>query len=421
MNEIKRTLGNQLVSIVIIMFVVIIATLGFFLPRVLLPIYEENLYQYLKQPLEIIGSESDYETINTNVAYLYIVNTGDIVSSANLGTIISATNEQILDNIKEPHGKFRFKGETYYYKTISENHVVKIALTNSDYINNIRKEILRTIFPLLIISFLICLGLLIVWSRNIVMKIEHLKVKIDNLDNDQFVDDYNYGFEDELKSLSTSIDDMKTTLRQHEEYKNQMYQNISHDLKTPLSVINSYIEAIEDNVEPVDTGFRIIKEQVEKLKIKVHSLLYLNKLTHLKDLKDFELENINVAGIIKSSINKFKLSRPDIKWELNVGDNKVNFKGSPDMWEALVDNLLDNFTRYAETCITVTIKNNRITFYNDGPNIDPTILSDIFTPYKKGIKGQFGLGLSIVKKTIALFGYEINVKNEKKGVSFIIK
>ena len=91
------------------------------------------------------------------------------------------------------------------------------------------------------------------------------------------------------------------------------------------------------------------------------------------------------------------------------------------MWEAITDNLLNNFIRYAKKEIKITIKNNKIIFYNDGEKIDPKILSSIFTPYKKGINGQFGLGLSIVKNTLALLGYEISVKNEKKGVSFIIK
>ena len=59
--------------------------------------------------------------------------------------------------------------------------------------------------------------------------------------------------------------------------------------------------------------------------------------------------------------------------------------------------------------------------YNDGPNIDNDMVDDIFNPFKKGIKGQFGLGLSIVKKTLNLLNYDISIENSKKGVSFIIK
>ena len=78
------------------------------------------------------------------------------------------------------------------------------------------------------------------------------------------------------------------------------------------------------------------------------------------------------------------------------------------------------YMRYADKKIEITLKNDNIIMYNDGPNIDENILNDIFTPYKKGINGQFGLGLSIVKKTLMLCGYEITVKNEKKGISFVI-
>ena len=45
---------------------------------------------------------------------------------------------------------------------------------------------------------------------------------------------------------------------------------------------------------------------------------------------------------------------------------------------------------------------------------------ECFTPFRKGIKGEFGLGLSIVKKTLLLMDYDITIKNEKKGVSFHI-
>ena len=76
--------------------------------------------------------------------------------------------------------------------------------------------------------------------------------------------------------------------------------------------------------------------------------------------------------------------------------------------------------RYADKTIKITAKNNRLTLYNDGPNIDPALLEGIFTPFRKGIKGEFGLGLSIVKKTLNILGYDITIKNEKKGVSFHI-
>ena len=199
-----------------------------------------------------------------------------------------------------------------------------------------------------------------------------------------------------------------------------MISLISHDFKTPLTVIKSHIEAIEEGVMDAETGSQIINEQINKLEGKVHSLLYLNKLMYLKDLETHSNEKIDIRPILESSIQKFQIQRQDVQFTLSIV-GKTMFYGSNDMWEAIIDNLLNNFVRYAVKSIKITIRNNKITFYNDGLNVDENILNDLFTPYKKGIGGQFGLGLSIVKKTLALLGYEISVENERKGVNFIIK
>ena len=414
---IKTTLYRQLISLAVIICGIIFISLGLLLPKLLLPIYEKNIYQYLKQPLELIESNVDKADFE-DIAYLYVVD-GKIIVSDNLKDIIDIDTKQILDKVNNEYGKFTYLGKTYYYYNIDSEYINKIAITNNDYLLEIRSDIMKTLLPVIIGTLLITIGIIILWANQIVTKIYHLKEKVDNLDNDDYVDKYEYMVDDELSTLNKAIDDMKATLKKQEEYKNQMYQNISHDFKTPLTVIKSHMEAIEDGIMDPQTGGSIIKEQINKLEIKVHSLLYLNKLVYLKDIEKKD-EKIDIKPIIESSVDKFKIQRPDVNFTINIS-GKTIFNGTLDMWEAIIDNLLNNFMRYALKEIKITIKNNKITLYNDGPHIDPNILNNIFTPYKKGIKGQFGLGLSIVKKTLNLLGYEITVNNEKKGISFIIK
>lgn len=419
--KVKNNLLKQLISIAGLTCLIIYMGVGVLLPRVLLPIYEKTIYQYLKQPLELLRYDFNVSKFDEEVAYLYVTDTNEIIYSNNLDSIIKLTPGQILNKINKEYGKFKYLGKTYYYNTDTSEHVLKIAITNNDYINEIKKDVLSTLFPILFLTLLLISLLMILWSRNLIVKIEKLKDKIDNLDNDDYKDTYHYKVDDELKVLSDAIDNMKLTLKQQEDYKNQMYQNISHDFKTPLTVIKSYLEAVEDGVEDPVKANKIIKEQIKKLELKVHSLLYLNKLNYIKDMNTYQMEEVELSEIIKSSVEKFKVQRPEIIWEVNFQSKNTKFIGTYDMWEAIIDNILNNFMRYADKNIKITIKNKRISFYNDGENIDENILNDLFTPYKKGIKGQFGLGLSIVKKTVAFFGYEISVKNEKKGVTFLIK
>jgi two-component system sensor histidine kinase CssS len=412
--KIKTNLYRQLVSIVIIICGIIFISLGLLLPNLMLPIYEKHVYQYLKYPLEFVDNS---KIIDNDIAYLYVDD--KIYTSNNLNNIIDIDSNKILSYIDSEKGKFKYLNQTYYYYTIKDNNTLKVAITNSNYIKQIRKDIKSILLPILLGTLFIAVSLVILWTRNLIKKIEYLKEKVENIDNDNYKPK-TFKLEDELNVLSSAIDKMKITLKKQDEYKNQMYQNISHDFKTPLTVIKSYAEAIDDGVVSKEEGSKVIRKQIDKLELKVHSLLYLNKLVYLKDNIKNTKEKINVKPIINLSISKFKLQNKNIEFIFNTS-GKTIFTGTYDMWEAIIDNLLSNFVRYAKKTIKITIKNNKITLYNDGANVDENILNDLFTPYKKGITGQFGLGLSIVKKTLSLLGYEISVTNEKIGVSFIIK
>ena len=212
---------------------------------------------------------------------------------------------------------------------------------------------------------------------------------------------------------------MRMTLINQEEYRNQMYQNISHDFKTPLTVIKSYIEAVHDNIETESEALKVIEQQTNKLELKVHSLLYLNKLDYLKDSKHVKLVPVDMEKIINSEVEKFKFHRKEIEFEVEI-DKKSKYYGTDEHWETILDNLLNNFMRYTKNTIKITAKQNKLILFNDGDKIEDSLLEGIFTPFRKGIKGEFGLGLSIVKKTLQIMQYDIFIKNEKNGVSFII-
>lgn len=415
------SLYRQLISIVIIIFGVTFISLGIFLPKNLLPVYEKNIYKYLRQPLDFVKYDVDDQELKSEVAYLFFNEYSDIVISENFDKVISLQPIDVIEKVKDSsYGKFKYNNKMYYYYMYNIDGGFTLSITDDSYIRQIRKDILSTIFPVLLIVFIIIFVLIILWFKGLISKINFLKEKVDNLDNDNYIPKNKISNDDELKILSDAIDNMKITLKKQEEYKNQMYQNISHDFKTPLTVIKSYLEAYDDGIEGVETTYAVIKEEVQKLENKVHSLLYLNKLMYIREQEIVTEETTNISFILNDLTKKFKLQRPDVNFKIYLKGNAL-FNGSINMWEAIIENILSNFLRYADKLIKITIKDEQIIFYNDGPNINENILDDIYTPYKKGINGQFGLGLSIVKKTLILCGYDITIKNMKSGVSFIIK
>ena len=421
----KSTLTEQLFVICIIILGIMIVSLGIILPKMLIPVYETNVYNYLRQPFSFFLTEDDINstTINTEVAYLYISSEDIINYSDNLNEVIKVKNiDELLShlNFSKENGKFKYKYHDYYYVTKTTNDKIRVAITNDSYINQMKQSILLIIFEVVGLSFVIISAFIIIWSNHLVGRIIRIKHKIDNINNENYNFDVDTRYEDELYTLDRAVGDMHNYLREQEEYKNQMYQNISHDFKTPITVMKSYIEAEEDGIEERNNVTKVLKEQLNKLEIKVHSLLYLNKLNYFQDRKEMLKETFDVSVAINAAVQKFKVTRPDVDFIVNIDKKNTTFRGSADMWEAIIDNILNNFMRYAKKTVKITVKKQKIILYNDGENIDENVLNNIFTPYEKGLKGVFGLGLSIVKKTLHLLNYDITIENIKNGVKFTI-
>lgn len=416
----KLTLTEQFLFICVSIIVIVIISLGMVLPKTLLPVYEDNLYNYLSQSLNLL-EKPENNRVDSEVAYIYVDNDNNVYVSSNLYEVVKVKSvKNILNDITDDEGKFIRGKNVYYYNTNKTEDMTKIAITGSSYINSMRKEILKIILVVVGITFIIISLLVLIWSNNLVNRIKKLKDKVDNINNDDYDHKMIYDYDDELYTLEVAIENMRIYLKEQEAYKNQMYQNISHDFKTPITVMKSYIEAMEDGIETKEKTINILKEQLNKLEVKVHSLLYLNKLNYLKEEKEKLNDSCDVSKVILASVDKFSPSRKDIKFSLDIDKKNTIFRGSYEMWEAIIDNILNNFMRYAKTSIKITVKNNKIILYNDGPNIDKDVLNNIFTPYEKGVRGVFGLGLSIVKKTLGLLNYDINISNVKNGVKFII-
>lgn len=419
MKKVTNKLGNQLLLILIIDFTIILVVLGILIPQLVTIKYESRVFENLHNKVNNIDKKvTTYSDISDY--YIYIEN-DEVHYSENCKEIGSdAKIKEFVSKMHNGHDKIRYENKLFYYYVIRDNNKSKIIITDGTFIKKTETVIIELTLSILLVAYLGIALITIRWSRIVVKKIELLKEKVDNFSNENYDHSYKLKYDDELKSLEHAIEDMRLSIVKQDEMRNQLYQNISHDFKTPLTVIKSYIEAVNDEVEDKDKAFEVILEQSDKLENKVHSLLYLNKLDYLRDHELQVNENINVEKIINACVDEFKHHNDKIDVKISI-DKNSKFRGTDDIWETVINNLLTNFYRYAEKEIKITVKNNKMIFYNDGPNIDEGLKDVIFIPFRKGIKGEFGLGLSIVQKSLIMIGYNISIENhKKKGVSFII-
>lgn len=302
----------------------------------------------------------------------------------------------------------------FAYTTTDGGNSFNLLVTSSSYVTNLVNDV--SLQMILLFSTIIILAVLAIatWSIKFVGRIHHIQDQILAIPN-SYVEPESVDFADEIGDLSRFVEQMRVQIVESENVKREMLQNISHDFKTPIAVIKSYAEAQQDGMTDEESS-KIIITQAEILKNKVNRLLQYNSLEYLK--KDKEFEDVDMNSVINDVITGYKF-QTNLEIELDLKED-IYFKGYRENFTTVVDNIIDNARRYAKTKIKVVLRKDRLRIYNDGEHIDEQFLNGVFKPYEKGSKGEFGLGMSIVKKTVEFFGMKLIVKNEQIGVSFII-
>ncbi len=330
-------------------------------------------------------------------------------------------------------GYFEFlatNGQTYYVGIIKISDISStithylVGVMDSTYVSNIKRTSAQSDVLLSFVGTFVAFAVIIVvgnvilalWSREMTKRIKNLSNQVKELGETGYQKQIEITGNDEISDLGKNVEQMRLEIEHNERTKQEMFQNLSHDFKTPISVIRSYAEAIEDEISD-SSDASIIIEQAGKLEEKVRRLLEYNKLEYIDST--IPLEEIKLKKVIKEVLDDYRIILSKFKVIVKLDD--TIFKGLRENWITVISNILDNATRYAKSKIIIRLKNNKLSIYNDGPPIEQKYISALFKPYEKGTKGQFGLGMSIVQKTVNRFGYRLSVENISGGVVFTIE
>lgn len=391
---------------------------------------------YLEANIDLPRDKEDYIgyiLITVNRVSTFRADVTNRIVSSNADKILNSDLKRINQIIEAAYlGEQRYLDKTgIYYLDIAKKSDIDpdtseymIAVMDNTYIDSIKASTMRdevlTTFIGTFLSFAIItfIGntIIAMWSRKTAARIRYIQKEVNTFNKSGYENTIQVEGEDELSELARSIEDLRLEIKENEKTKQEMFQNVSHDLKTPISVIQSYAEAMMDGTTDV-SDMKIIIKQTEKLQSKVRMLLELNKINSIE--MNHTLEEVNVKDIIinVTSNNKHRFGHIQVITDLD----QSKYMGVKEYFYTSIENLIDNAIRYAKTKIVITLKNGTLTFYNDGPAIEEKYIKDGFKPYEKGSKGQFGIGMSIVQKTFNRFGFSLSVENLDNGVKFTIK
>lgn len=214
------------------------------------------------------------------------------------------------------------------------------------------------------------------------------------------------------------------------EMRRQLTQNISHELKTPVSSILGYMDTILDNPNiPEDTKYHFIvrsKEQAQRLAALLQDISLLNRLDYGSNM--ITMERVNVSLTVSDLVQECAMALEQKQMVLkNYLPEDIIIHGNSSLIYSIFRNLIDNSINYAGTGTTIEIRTEqkakewRFTFSDNGVGIPSEHLSRIFERFYRVDKGRSramggtGLGLAIVKNAVILHGGTISVSAPKSG------
>ncbi len=301
----------------------------------------------------------------------------------------------------------------------SEGEFSLVAIIRNSYRVEFRTALINGVVNTLVIVLLILFLVFMLWVISLIHPLNLIRNYINRLKRGEKATLHIHR-RDEIGEVAEALVDMQAELKRQEAIRQEMFQNISHDLKTPIATIKSYSESIKDGVYPYDNlekSVDVIIEHADRLEKKVYSLITYNKLGYLIDNAP-KGDTLLMPPVIQKAILACQVLRNEIRIEADL--NEVKFHGDEEPWRIVVENLLDNALRYAKTTVRITLRKDLLEIYNDGELLPEDRIEYLFKPYEKGNRGNFGLGLSIVKRVVDTYGYVVTGENMNDGVVFRI-
>ena len=231
-------------------------------------------------------------------------------------------------------------------------------------------------------------------------------------------------------SFEISINDM-TQEEEKARMKRQLTQNIAHELKTPVSSIQGYLETIVNNPDlPRERINAFLERSYAQSNRLTHLLRDISLLTRMEEAPNMaEKETVNLSLLVQDIFSEvaLQLEEKQIKAQ-NMIPEGLTIQGNPSLIYSIFRNLTDNAIAYAGTQIDITVSCFRqdnqfyyFSFADTGVGIGAEHLGRLFERFYRIDKGRSrklggtGLGLAIVKNAVLLHGGSIFAKNNPNG------
>lgn len=240
---------------------------------------------------------------------------------------------------------------------------------------------------------------------------------------------------DEVAALGTAFNEMAQQVDRSQRTMRQLLADVSHDLKTPLTSIQGYSQAMLDGVLEDETerarAAEIVHQEAERMRALVEDLLYLSQIE--AGQLPLNLEPLVLDDVVAAAAQRFRYQAESAGVTVRQALSGAPVMADERRLDQILANLLDNAIRYAPQGTEVLLRTARIggsvliEVHNGGDPIPPDDVPRVFDRFYQVDRartraGHSGLGLSIVRELVQAHGGEISVQSTREaGTVFTVR
>ncbi|MFK4469400.1 ATP-binding protein [Bacillus sp. RC252] len=300
-----------------------------------------------------------------------------------------------------------------------------------------------------IIAFVLVLSLIVsfYYSRIITKPLLKINEATKKIMEFEFEDQLSIKSKNEIGELSSNINQLSERMegyinqlkedlekeKQLEQTRKDFIAGVSHELKTPLSVMQVSASMLQDVFAPEMNQYywEALEKEIEKMNILIDEMLNLAK--YESGTYQIQMEQVSIGDLIQQAEKDLhtQIDEKSLQIKMNIDDVRV--KGKANLLEQVITNLFTNAIRYTDSRRMIVIEvieeehGVYIGFENKGSHIAEENIEKIWDQFyrvdksRKRVCGGTGLGLSIVKNIFELHAAEYGVTNTEDGVLFYFR
>ena len=280
----------------------------------------------------------------------------------------------------------------------------------------IRNSILIILIIVISLITLLLIVLTSYYGKMIIKPINRLIQATEKIARKQFNEKIQLKTGDEFEVLGNAINTMAQSLEDRDIEQKKFYETVSHDIKTPLTVISGYAQGMKtDLFKDKDQTLDKIIEECQELKKQLENVIFLSKLDTVKE--SYKFEPLEMNGLIIESLNN--VESLIILDEIDVDFTPVTdifFHGDRQKLLKAFVNILTNCIKYTSDLIIIKVEKKKstvcVTIQDNGPGFSDEILQNAFSRDYIGEKDGTGIGLSIVKRVIEGHQGTLSLEND---------